>query len=189
MNIDSIRDYLQLSSKDKSFWARSLTLVWTLLVLNYLFKNQEVPGLYNPFWVVSHGIHEIGHWVTRPFGMWVSVASGSIFQFFFPFIFVIAMTRSRDIHGAFVLLTWQVASLLQMAHYAGSAEYSDLVLDSPHYITLYHDWVWMLSQLNATQWARTIEAVFYYSAWGFGFISALGQMFCLKVIWSVNHQS
>lgn len=171
--------FVDESLEGKGAWWRALLLLWTGLILRFVWKNEPIPGPYNPLWVVSHGIHEIGHWVTMPFGQWVSVASGSLFQFLFPFVFIVGMLKHRDPHGASVLLTWQAASCLHMAHYAGSAEYSDLILDTPHYITLYHDWVWMLSNLNAIGWARTVEDFFWWLALGFGILSALGQGYCL----------
>jgi hypothetical protein len=186
---NAVQEYLRESSEGKKFWGRSFILIWSFIVLKYISQNQEVPPFYNPLWVVSHGIHEIGHWVTKPFGMWVSVASGSIFQFFFPFVFFVAMLRSRDMHGAFVLLTWQAASLIHMAHYAGSAEYSDLIMDTPHFVTMYHDWVWMLSQLNAISFARTIEGFFYFLSWFFGLTSLLGQVASLGWIWKWRESS
>jgi hypothetical protein len=184
----TVQKYIELASEDKNFWGRSLILLWTLCVLRFISHNQDIRGLYNPLWVVSHGIHEIGHWVTMPFGMWISVASGSLFQFLFPFVFIIAMVRSYDLHGAFVLFTWQAASLMNMAHYAGSAEYSDLVLSTPHYITLYHDWVWMLSHLDAIDSARSVENFFYFLAWCSGLFSLFGQSVCLWFIWQRKDQ-
>lgn len=183
LDSESRQGYFSEAWSHKSFWGRLILLGWSLVVFKYIWANEQVPGVWNPLWTVSHGIHEIGHWITRPFGMWVSVASGSIFQFLFPFVFMGGFVRSRDPHAVALLCTWQAANLVNMAHYAGSAEYSDLLLQTPHYITLYHDWVWMLSRLNALPMARTIEDIFYAAALGFLFLSIVGQAVSLAFIW------
>lgn len=184
-----MRDWMHESLKGKSFWFRLLLLLWTLRVLLFVVKNEQVPGIWNPLWTASHGIHEIGHWLTGAFGMWVSISMGSIFQFFFPFVFVWGFIKHRDPHAAFLILTWQAASLINMAHYAGSAAYADLVLDTPHFVTLYHDWVWMLSHANALHWAGAIENFFWGLAVAFGLISALGQIYCLAMIRKTQTQN
>lgn len=167
--------------ENKSPW-RILFVGWSLIVFSYLIQNEEVSPVFNPLWVVSHGIHEIGHWVTRPFGDWISVASGTAFELIFPWIFVVGMLRSRDLHGAFVIFTWYAATLLHSAHYAGSAEYSGPLLDAPFGHKLYHDWVWMLSRLDATHRARDIEDIFFALAIGFCVLSILGQLFSLSLL-------
>jgi hypothetical protein len=114
--------------------------------------------------------------------MWISISMGSVFQFLFPFVFVWGFLKHRDPHAAFLILTWQAASVMNMAQYAGSAENADLFLETPHYVTLYHDWVWMLSRLNARHWAPVIENLFWCLAVLFVLISAVGQIYCLAVI-------
>jgi hypothetical protein len=170
------------SLRGKSFWFRLLLLFWTLRVFFFVVNDQQVPGIWNPLWTASHGIHELGHWLTAAFGMWISVSMGSVFQFLFPFVFVWGFIKHRDPHAAFLILTWQAASLMNMAQYAGSAESADLLLETPHYVTLYHDWVWMLSQLNARHWAPAIETFFWCLAVLFVLISAVGQIYCLAII-------
>lgn len=182
MSWGAICEWIEDCLEDKSFWFRLLLLFWSFRIFWFVFQNEQIPPIWNPLWVVSHGIHEIGHWITLAFGMWISVSMGSIFQFFFPFIFVWGFIKHRDPHAAFLILTWQSASLLNMAHYAGSAEYSDILLDTPHYITLYHDWVWMLTKLNAIHWARSIEDFFWFLAVLFGLISITGQVGCLYLM-------
>ena len=189
MDLETTRYWVEDCLKGKSFWFRLLLLLWTIRILIFVFQNEPIPVLWNPLWFVSHGIHEIGHWTTQGLGMWVSVSMGSVFQFFFPFVFVLGFLKHRDPHAAFLILTWQSASVLGMAQYAGSAEYSDILLDTPHYITLYHDWVWMLTDLNAIGWARKIEDFFWFLAALFGLVSAAGQIYCLSVIRQVNSQT
>ncbi|TVQ78226.1 MAG: hypothetical protein EA369_07085 [Bradymonadales bacterium] len=157
----SILKVFEESMEGRSRGWRSLLLLWSAWIAYHVFIDQNPSITRNPFFFFDHGIHEIGHWVTRPFGMWVSVASGTIFQVLFPFVPIIALLRQNDIHGAFFLLTWVSSCLLNVAFYAGSAAYSDLLLWTPHRLTIYHDWVWMLSQLQALHWAPAIKNFFY----------------------------
>jgi len=176
---NEVKNQLSESMIDKNLWGRSLLLLWSAWIFIHLWRSEQISLVQNPFYFFDHDIHEIGHWITRIFGMWISVASGTIFQLIFPWIPLLAFVKERDFHAAFFIFTWMSSCLYQISWYSGSAAYSDLQLLTPHYITLYHDWVWMLSRLNAIDWAGRIENFFLSLAWLSLAVSVAGQMYCL----------
>lgn len=174
-------DVLRESMREKSRFWRAWLLLWSLWIGYHVLIDQNPSITRNPFFFFDHGIHELGHWITMPFGMWISVPAGTIFQILFPFVPIIALIRSNDIHGAFFLMTWVSSCLLNVAFYAGSAAYSDLLLWTPHQITMYHDWVWMLSRWGSLSWAPSIQIFFYSLSVAALVISIAGQIFMLSL--------
>ena len=93
-------------------------------------------------------IHETGHLLFRPFGEFMMVAGGSLFQVIFPAVFVGYFAFwQRSYYSAAIVLLWVGQSILNVWVYASDAVVMKLVLTSG--ITgsegSFHDWNYLLT--------------------------------------------
>ena len=93
-------------------------------------------------------IHETGHLLFRPFGQFMMVAGGSIFQIVFPAIFVVYFWwwEEKPYSGAIVLF-WVGQSFLNLWRYVADAVVMKLVLTSGFTGSegSFHDWNYLLT--------------------------------------------
>jgi hypothetical protein len=91
-------------------------------------------------------IHEAGHLIFRPFGEFLMIAGGSLFQVVMPGLFVGYFCYQKQFYSAALVLFWVGESILNVSVYAGDSIALQLPLlggqDS------IHDWNYMLSTLN-----------------------------------------
>src|SRR5204862_6430498 len=78
---------------------------------------------YDPFqWHLIDGvnlvIHEAGHIVFRPFGEFMMIAGGSLFQVIMPALFVGYFCYQRQFYSAALVLFWVGESILNVSVYA-----------------------------------------------------------------------
>jgi hypothetical protein len=106
---------------------------------------------YDPYqWHLIDGvnlvIHEAGHLIFSPFGEFMMIAGGSLFQVIMPALFVGYFCYTRKLYSAALVLFWVGESILNVSVYAGDSLALQLPLlggqDSVH------DWNYMLSSLN-----------------------------------------
>jgi hypothetical protein len=93
---------------------------------------------------VNLAIHETGHLVFSPFGEWMTVAGGTIFQLLVPLAFAAYFVRKGDVHAATVPLWWAGQNLFGVARYVSDARAQELPLVGGGE----HDWTWMLYELD-----------------------------------------
>jgi hypothetical protein len=102
-------------------------------------------------------IHEAGHLIFSPFGEFMMIAGGSLFQVIMPAIFVGYFCYRRQFYSASLVLFWVGESILNVSVYAADSVAQQLPLlggqDSVH------DWNYLLSSLNLLSWTRQIAAV------------------------------
>jgi hypothetical protein len=93
-------------------------------------------------------IHETGHLLFRPFGEFMSVAGGSLFQVIFPAVFVGYFIWHKKYYSAAIVLFWVGQSILNVWVYAADAVVMQLVLTSGFTGTegSFHDWNYLLTQ-------------------------------------------
>lgn len=106
---------------------------------------------YDPYqWHLIDGvnlvIHEAGHLIFRPFGEFMMIAGGSLFQVIMPALFVGYFWYHGKYYSAALVLFWVGESMLNVSVYAGDSLALQLPLlggqDS------IHDWNYLLSTLN-----------------------------------------
>ena len=106
---------------------------------------------YDPYqWHLIDGvnlvIHEAGHLIFSPFGEFMMIAGGSLFQVIMPALFVGYFLYNAKYYAAALVLFWVGESILNVSVYAGDAVALQLPLlggqDSMH------DWNYLLSILN-----------------------------------------
>jgi hypothetical protein len=118
-------------------------------------------------------IHEAGHILFMPFGQFMTVAGGSLFQVIVPAAFATYFYFQKKYYSSALVLFWVGESLLNVSVYAGDAVSMELPLlggdDS------IHDWNWMLDHLSLLGRTREIA----------GAIKALGVFAILTAsVWS-----
>ena len=106
---------------------------------------------YDPYqWHLIDGvnlvIHEAGHLVFSPFGEFMMIAGGSLFQVIMPALFVGYFWYNGKHYSAALVLFWVGESILNVSVYAGDSVALQLPLlggqDSMH------DWNYLLSNME-----------------------------------------
>lgn len=133
------------ANKDSASWS------WPKLAVAIVASLYFLWCAYDPYqWHLIDGvnllIHEAGHVIFRPFGEFLMIAGGSLFQVIMPALFVGYFIFQRQYYSAALVLFWVGESILNVSVYAGDAQAMQLPLlggdDSGH------DWNYLLSSLN-----------------------------------------
>ena len=129
-------------------WGR---LIAAILMAWYGWVCLTRPGDWHFLDNVTLIIHEAGHVVFSPFGWWLTIAGGSIFQVLVPVVFVVTFWRSGQRFAACVVALWVAASLFNLSVYVGDARARELPLltDGNDPERESHDWYQLL---NAAGW-------------------------------------
>lgn len=102
--------------------------------------------------------HEAGHVLFLPFGRFMNVLGGSLFQFALPLTLAIAFLKQRNPFGAVVCTWWAGQNLLDLAPYIADARALQLVLlgGRTGAEVQGHDWEYLLATLGWMRFDRTI---------------------------------
>ena len=121
-----------------------VALLWVAFVL-----GRRVPLLS----MFDLGIHELGHLITRPFGMVVSFVMGSGLQILVPFgLAGYFWFWQRDRVSTGLLMCWGATAMQDVSVYIADAPYRSLQL-----IGGTHDWWWLLSRRAHLDWADELS--------------------------------
>ena len=133
-----------------------LLVVWSWFLFGYDYRDGEIGGSFMHDILLP--IHEAGHVLFRPFGEFMMMLGGSLFQLIFPLAIGVAfIVKNRDNFGAALGLWWTGVSLVDLSPYIYDALHPQLILiggatgaDGPH------DWIYLLLRLgqlhNAQHW-------------------------------------
>jgi hypothetical protein len=152
---------------EMSFYGRCAVLVllavWSWFLIGYDYRNGEIGGSFMHNILLP--IHEAGHVLFRPFGEFMMILGGSLFQLALPFAIGAAfILKHRDNFGAAVGMWWASVSLVDLSPYIYDALHPQLTLlgggtganDGPH------DWMYLLITLgqidNAQRWGAFVHA-------------------------------
>lgn len=162
-----------------SFWGRVAVLVlmvlWGWKLTGYDYRDGEIgSSLMHPVLLV---IHEAGHIIFMPFGEFMTVLGGSLFQLLMPLIVAATLLlQNRDPVGGALGLWWCGTSLLDLAPYIYDASAPQLMLitgktgaDGPH------DWIYLLEVFNRI----TYGPAYGRFAWQLGIVVML-----VAIIWA-----
>ena len=102
--------------------------------------------------------HEAGHVLFSPFGRFMTVLGGSLFQFALPLGIAFAFLRQADPFGAAVCTWWAGENLLDVAPYIADARALQLVLlgGKTGAEVQGHDWEYLLATLGWMRFDRTL---------------------------------
>ena len=136
-------------------------IVATLYFL-WIASDPMMDGLGNFLSLVDLPIHETGHLLFGPFGQFMMVAGGSIFQVIVPIIFVVYFFWWQDApYSAAIVLFWVGQSILHVYVYAADAIVMKLMLTSGMTGSEggFHDWNYMLTELGLLSYTDTIAGL------------------------------
>jgi hypothetical protein len=127
-------------------------------------------------------IHEAGHVLFIPFGSFMGILGGSLFQLLLPLGICFAFIWvNKDNFGAAIAMWWGSISLLDLAPYIYDARHPRLILlgghtgeDGPH------DWVYLLTALGHLQNSQRLGA-FAHALGGILMLVALS--WAMTVLW------
>jgi hypothetical protein len=152
---------------ESTFYGRcivfALLALWGWFLFAYDYRDGEIGASFMHNILLP--IHEAGHVLFMPFGDFMNILGGSLFQLLLPFGIAIAFFRiNKDNFGAAIGMWWGGASLLDLSPYIYDALHPRLVLlgghtgeDGPH------DWIYLLTALgqlhNAQQWGTFVHAL------------------------------
>jgi len=150
-----------------SFYGRCIALAllafWSWRLFAYDYRDGEIgfSFMHN----ILLPIHEAGHVIFMPFGEFMHILGGSLFQLALPWGIGFAFIRvNRDNFGAALGLWWGSVSLLDLAPYIYDSLHPQLILlgghtgeDGPH------DWIYLLSRMgqldNAQKWGMVAHVL------------------------------
>lgn len=106
-------------------------------------------------------IHEFGHLLFRPFGEFIMVAGGSLFQVIFPLVFVGYFMWQRSYYSAAIVLLWVGQSVLNVYVYAADAVVMQLMLTSGFTGSEggFHDWNYLLTSTGSIASTKTVAGI------------------------------
>jgi len=111
--------------------------------------------------MVDLPIHETGHLLFTPFGEFMMIAGGSLFQVILPAVFVGYFVWKGQLYSASIVFLWVGQSILNVWVYAADAVVMQLVLTSGMTGSegSFHDWNYMLSRLGLLESTKTVAGI------------------------------
>jgi hypothetical protein len=136
-------------------------LVFAVLMIVYFLWIAFDPMQGSFLDIVDLPIHETGHLLFRPFGEFMMVAGGSLFQIILPAVFVGYFVWQRSYYSASVVLLWVGQSIINVYIYAADAVVMQLVLTSGFTGSegSFHDWNYLLTTLGLINSTKTVAGV------------------------------
>lgn len=141
-------------------------LIFAVLLSIYFLWIAYAPmqGSFLDF--VDLPIHETGHLLFRPLGEFMMIAGGSLFQVFFPLVFVGYFIWHEKYYSAAIVLFWVGQSILNVWVYAADAVVMQLVLTSGFTGTegSFHDWNYLLTETGLIASTKTVAGIVRFIA-------------------------
>lgn len=133
-------------------------LVFASLLSLYFLSIAYAPMRGSFLDLVDLPVHETGHLLFRPFGEFMMIAGGSLFQVIVPAVFAGYFVWHEKYYSAAIVLLWVGQSLLNVFVYAADAIVMQLVLTSGMTGSegSFHDWNYLLTQTGLVGSTRTI---------------------------------
>jgi len=142
-----------VANDDSSGVSRPKLAVAIIASLYFLWCAYD-PSQWHLIDGVNLVIHEAGHLVFSPFGEFIMIAGGSLFQVIMPALFVVYFWYHAKYYSAALVLFWVGQSILNVSVYAGDAVALQLPLlggqDS------IHDWNYLLDSLGCLRSTGTV---------------------------------
>jgi hypothetical protein len=133
-------------------------LIFAVLMSVYFLSIAYAPLQGSFLDLVDLPIHETGHLLFRPFGEFMMVAGGSLFQIIVPAIFAGYFLWNRKFYSAAIVLFWVGQSVLNVFVYAADSVSMQIVLTSG--LTgsegSFHDWNYLLTETGLINSTKTV---------------------------------
>lgn len=116
----------------------------------YIFIRHLISADYSDIlWPLNLGIHELGHLLFSPFGRFLNILGGTIFELFAPLFGIINFYRQGDFFAITLSFGWLSSALFGVARYVGDAQAMNLPLAAVFGMEdVVHDWNYLLNRLN-----------------------------------------
>ncbi|MDP1852825.1 MAG: hypothetical protein Q8L26_01260 [Candidatus Omnitrophota bacterium] len=122
-----------------------LLLGFLYIFIRHLFN----PGYSDILGPLNLGIHELGHLLFSPFGQFINILGGTLFELFAPLFGVINFYRQEDFFAVTLSFGWLATALFGVARYVGDAGTMNLPLAALFGMEdVVHDWNYLLNRLN-----------------------------------------
>ncbi len=136
-------------------------LIFAVLMSIYFLLIAYAPLNGSFLDLVDLPIHETGHLLFRPFGEFLMIAGGSLFQVILPAIFVGYFLWYEKYYSAAIVLFWVGQSILNVFVYAADAIVMQIVLTSG--LTgsegSFHDWNYLLTETGLINSTKTVAGL------------------------------
>ena len=126
-----------------------LKLAGAVIASLYFFWCAYDPHQWHFIDGVNLVIHEAGHLIFSPFGEFLMIAGGSLFQVIMPGLFVGYFWYHGKYYSAAMVLFWVGQSILNVSVYAGDSLKLELPLIGGEDAT--HDWNYLLGSMGLLQ--------------------------------------
>jgi len=138
-----------------------LKLIFAALLMLYILRIAYDPMQGSFLDNVDLPIHEFGHLLFRPFGEFMMVAGGSLFQVIMPLIFFGYFAWKRQFYSSAIVALWVGQSILNVYVYAADAVVMQLVLTSGFTGSegSFHDWNYLLTATGLLGSTKTVAGV------------------------------
>ncbi|MEZ5345853.1 MAG: hypothetical protein R2681_09900 [Pyrinomonadaceae bacterium] len=136
-------------------------LIFAVIASLYILWYAYDPMMGCMLDIVDLPIHETGHLIFRPFGEFMMIAGGSLFQVIMPALFVGYFWWNFKPYSASVVLLWVGQSILNVWVYASDAIVMQLVLTSGMTGSegSFHDWNYLLTSTGLLDHTSTVAGL------------------------------
>lgn len=144
---------------DQNPYLRIPIVLWLLWVLVYLWTDPPIKKMLdfpNIFSGINLGIHEMGHILFRPMGMFMGILGGSLLQCLAPFGGMVSFSQQRDYFAMAVCGGWLSSNLFNVGTYMSDSIRRDLPLVSPFSKSPLHDWAYLFDRMGLLRHCETI---------------------------------
>ncbi|MDD5057574.1 MAG: hypothetical protein PHQ60_06855 [Sideroxydans sp.] len=152
-------------------FALFLLVIWSFYLVAYDYRYAEINGSFMHNILLP--IHEAGHVLFMPFGEFMTMLGGSLFQLAIPLGISIAfVVKNHDNYGAAIGAWWASVSLVDLSPYIYDALHPQMMLIGGHTgEDGGHDWIYLLGAFgqirNAQYWGAFVHglgSVFVFAA-------------------------
>jgi hypothetical protein len=148
---------LNLSAPQYSPADRKWRTLLTIILALYGWQSLRNPGDYRWLDGLDLAIHETGHLLFAFGGETLTILGGTLFQVIVPAVFVIALWRAGDRHGATVPLWWLAQNCWNISVYIKDARTQALPLVGGGE----HDWAILLEGAGWLERDQTLGGIVY----------------------------
>jgi hypothetical protein len=142
-----------------------------LAYLVWILGRHALDPMYSSWFdALNLGVHELGHYVFRPFGEFLTAAGGSILQCLAPVIAFFLFRKQGEVFGMAVAGGWLATNFFDVAIYVGDARAMALPLVTPGGGPAKHDWHYLLGEMGLRHLDGLFETIL--RVLGFGVLAA-----------------
>ncbi len=148
-------------NNQNNIWERFKPWIASLVLLPVILYYTYNHGRFTFIDFVNLLIHEGGHGVFSFFGRFIYTLGGTLAQIIVPGMFIVYYARTRKKVMTQIFLVWLGENLINISVYAADARAHKLPLLGGKKV--YHDWTYLLNQMNLILYDQEVGLFFYLS--------------------------